>query len=64
MVTLGRNAAVAHVFGHAFTGFPAWVLWVSVHLFGLIGFHNRLFVFINWAWDYLFYERNVRLILP
>lgn len=64
MVTLGRNAAVAHVFGHAFTGFPAWVLWVSVHLFSLIGFRNRLFVFINWAWDYLFYERNVRLILP
>ena len=64
MVTIGRNAAVAHLSGLAFTGFPAWVLWLSVHLFNLIGFRNRLFVLINWAWDYFFYERAVRLILP
>jgi len=64
MVTIGRNAAVAHVFGRAFTGFPAWVLWLSVHLVNLIGFRNRLFVLTNWAWDYFFYERAVRLILP
>lgn len=64
MVTIGRNAAVAEVFGRAFTGFLAWLLWLSVHLFNLIGFRNRLLVLINWAWDYLFYERTVRLILP
>ena len=63
MVTIGRNAAVAHVFGREFTGFPAWVLWLSVHLFNLIGFRNRLLVVLDWAWDYLFYERAVRLIL-
>lgn len=64
MVTIGRNAAVADVWGRTFTGFPAWVLWLSVHLANLIGFRNRLFVLINWAWDYFFYDRAVRLILP
>jgi NADH dehydrogenase len=64
MVTIGRNAAVAHPFRRAFTGFPAWVLWLSFHLFKLIGFRNRLLVLINWAWDYFLYERAVRLILP
>lgn len=64
MVTIGRNAAAAYVFGRPFTGFPAWALWLGVHLFNLIGFRNRLLVLINWAWDYLFYERMVRLILP
>jgi NADH dehydrogenase len=44
--------------------FAAWVVWLSVHLVKLIGFCNRLLVLINWAWDYLFYERAVRLILP
>ncbi len=58
------QAAVAHVWGRAFTGFPAWVLWLGVHLINLIGFRNRLFVLVNWAWDYFLYERAVRLILP
>lgn len=64
MVTIGRNAAVAQIRGRSFTGFLAWVLWLGVHLFNLIGFRNRLLVLINWAWDYLFYERAVRLIVP
>ncbi len=64
MVTIGRNAAVAQLGGQAFTGLPAWVLWLSVHLYNLIGFRNRLFVLINWAWDYFLYERAVRLIIP
>ena len=64
LVTIGRNAAVAHVFGRSFTGFPAWLLWLGVHLVRLIGMRNRLVVLSGWAWDYLFYERAVRLILP
>jgi NADH:ubiquinone reductase (H+-translocating) len=64
MVTTGRNAAVVQLGGRTFTGFPAWVIWVSVHLYRLIGFRNRLLVFINWAWDYIFFDRVVRLILP
>lgn len=63
MVTIGRNAGVAHLFGRSLIGFPAWVVWLSVHLFNLIGFRNRLFVMLNWAWDYFLYERAVRLIL-
>lgn len=64
MVTIGRNAAVAEVWGVAFTGFAAWVLWLGVHLVNLIGFRNRLLVLAGWAWDYVFYERAVRLIFP
>lgn len=64
MATVGRSAAVAQLFGHAFTGFVAWIIWLGVHLFQLIGFRNRLVVLINWAWSYLFFERVVRLILP
>ena len=64
MVTIGRNAAVTCLGRHCFSGFPAWLVWLSVHIFKLIGFRNRLLVLINWAWDYLLYERAVRLILP
>lgn len=64
MVTIGRNVAVTYLAGHAFTGFAAWALWLGVHIANLIGFRNRLFVLINWAWDYLYSERAVRLILP
>lgn len=62
MATIGRNAAVAYAFGMQFKGFPAWVVWLVVHLIGLIGFRNRLIVLINWTWDYFFYDRAVRLI--
>ena len=64
LATIGRNAAVVQIGQRSFTGFPAWVLWLGVHLVKLIGFRNRLLVLTNWAWDYLFYERAVRLILP
>jgi NADH dehydrogenase len=64
MVTIGRNAAVAQLKGRSFTGFIAWIIWVGVHIFNLIGFRSRLVVLVNWAWDYLFYERSVRLIIP
>ncbi len=62
LATIGRNAAVARIGNMEFTGFPAWVVWLVVHLIGLIGFRNRLIVLINWAWDYFFYDRAVRLI--
>jgi NADH dehydrogenase len=64
MVTIGRNAAVAYLARRCFAGFLAWIIWLGVHLFELIGFHNRILVLIDWAWDYLLYERTVRLILP
>ena len=64
MATIGRNAAVANIWGRHFTGFFAWIIWLVVHLFFLIGFRNRLGVLTNWAWNYLWYERVVRLIMP
>jgi len=64
MVTIGRNAAAVYFKGRSFTGFSAWVLWLIVHLWYLIGFPNRFLVLFHWAMDYFFYERVVRLILP
>jgi NADH dehydrogenase len=62
LATIGRNAAVARIGRWEFTGFAAWVTWLVVHLVGLIGFRNKLIVLIDWAWDYFFYDRAVRLI--
>jgi NADH dehydrogenase len=64
LAVIGRNHAVAQVFGSAFTGFPAWVLWALIHVAKLVGFRNRVLVLVNWAWNYIFYKRAVRLILP
>jgi NADH dehydrogenase len=62
LATIGREAAVARIWGLSFSGFVAWVIWVGLHIYRLIGFRNRLVVMINWAWDYIFYENQVRLI--
>lgn len=62
LATIGRNAAVARIWGLSFSGFIAWVIWVALHIYRLVGFRNRLVVMINWAWDYIFYESQVRLI--
>jgi NADH dehydrogenase len=62
LATIGRNSAVARLGTWTFQGFLAWVMWLFVHLINLIGFRNRLIVLINWAWDYFFYDRAVRLI--
>jgi len=62
MVTIGRNAAVARIFGLRLSGFIAWLIWLTVHLVWLIGFRNRMLVLVNWAWNYLTYDRGVRLI--
>jgi NADH:quinone reductase (non-electrogenic) len=64
LAVTGRNAAVVRIGKVTLTGFPAWIIWVTVHLYRLIGFRNRLVVFINWAWDYIFFDRVVRLIFP
>jgi NADH:quinone reductase (non-electrogenic) len=62
LATIGRNAAVARIWGLSFSGFIAWLIWVFLHIYRLIGFRNRLLVLINWAWEYFFYENQVRLI--
>jgi NADH:quinone reductase (non-electrogenic) len=62
MATIGRNAAVASAFGINFRGYPAWLVWLLLHLYYLIGFRNRIVVMLNWVWYYWFHERQVRLI--
>ena len=62
LATIGRNAAVARIWGISLRGYLAWVIWVFLHIYRLIGFRNRILVFINWAWDYIFYENQIRLI--
>jgi len=64
MAVTGRNAAVVRIGKYAFTGFFAWLIWLSVHLYRLIGFRNRLSILLSWAWDYIFFDRVVRLITP
>lgn len=64
LATIGRNHAIADIGRFQLTGFPAWLIWVVVHIAKLIGFRNRLVVLLNWAWDYVTYERFARLIVP
>jgi NADH dehydrogenase len=64
LATIGKNQAVARLGPLQFTGFFAWLVWLFVHLMQLVGFRNRLIVLLNWIWDYLFYDKAVRLIEP
>ena len=64
LATIGRAFAIAD-FGFArVSGFPAWVLWLGVHILYLIGFRNRLLVMFQWAWAYFTYEHGARIITP
>lgn len=62
LATIGRAAAVADFGKIHISGFLAWLSWLFVHILFLIGFRNRLLVFIQWAWSYVTYERGARLI--
>ena len=62
LATIGRAAAVAQFGKFELSGYFAWLAWLFVHIFFLIGFRNRLLVMIQWAWSYLTYERGARLI--
>ena len=62
LATIGRAAAVAQFGKIHISGFIAWLAWLFIHIFFLIGFRNRLIVLIQWAWSYVTYERGARLI--
>jgi NADH dehydrogenase len=64
LATIGRNQAVIRLGRLSFSGFIAWLIWVVVHIYRLIGFRSRFLVMINWIWDYFMYERGIRLITP
>jgi NADH dehydrogenase len=64
MATIGRRRAVAYPFNKVqLSGFFAWITWLGLHLIWLMGFRNRINVFVNWVWNYLTYDRSVRIIL-
>lgn len=63
LATIGRNRAVADIFGFKVKGFAGWLLWGAAHVYFLIGFRNRLFVLLHWLWSYLTWQRGVRLIM-
>lgn len=62
MATIGRSSAVATTHGFSFSGYIAWLAWLLLHLYYLIGFRNRILVLMNWSYYYFFHERQVRLI--
>jgi NADH dehydrogenase len=62
LATIGRAAAVADFGKLHISGFLAWLAWLTIHIFFLIGFRNRLLVILQWAWAYVTYERGARLI--
>jgi NADH dehydrogenase len=62
LATIGRSAAIAQFGKIHISGFLAWLAWLFIHILFLIGFQNRVLVFIQWAWSYFTYERGARLI--
>jgi NADH dehydrogenase len=63
MATVGRNRAVVDIGKIRFQGVFAWFVWMFVHLMSLVGFRNKLVVFVNWIWSYFSYDRGTRLII-
>lgn len=63
MATIGRNKAVLDFRKLHMKGFPAWIGWMFVHIFYLIGFRNKAVVFVNWVWSYFTYDKGTRLII-
>ena len=63
MATIGRNLAVVEAGKFKFQGFFAWFVWMFVHLMLLVGFRNRVVVFVNWTWNYFRYNNGLRLIV-
>jgi NADH dehydrogenase len=63
MATIGRNSGVAQLGRIKLSGFLGWVMWLVVHLINVVTFRDRVVVLVNWAWDYLLYDRPVRLIV-
>jgi NADH dehydrogenase len=62
LATIGRSAAIAQFGKIHISGFIAWLAWLFIHILFLIGFQNRVLVFVQWAWSYFTYERGARLI--
>jgi len=62
MATIGRSAAVAQIGRMHFSGYPAWLAWLALHLVFLMGFRNKISVLVQWVYSYLTYKRGARII--
>jgi NADH dehydrogenase len=62
MTTIGRNKSVFDLHWLHFSGLPAWLAWLVVHILFLVGFRNRVAVLFQWAWAYLTFNKGARLI--
>ena len=62
LAVIGRAAAVANIFGLHISGFPAWLIWLFVHILYIVEFQNRVLVFVQWGFEYLTFSRGARLI--
>jgi NADH dehydrogenase len=63
MATIGRNAGVAEIGPIRMSGFAGWILWLGFHLLQIVTFRSKLVVLVNWAWNYFFLDRPVRLLV-
>ena len=63
MATIGRNAGIAEIGPVRVAGLAGWILWLGFHLLQIVTFRAKLAVLLNWAWNYLFYDRPVRLLV-
>lgn len=63
MATIGRNHAVVELKKMRFSGFPAWAVWLFIHLMSIVGVKNRLFIFLDWMWSYFTNDPSLRIIV-
>ena len=63
MATIGRHKAVLQSFGIKMSGYTAWFAWMFLHLMLLVGYRSRIIVFVNWMWNYVSYQRAIRIII-
>jgi NADH dehydrogenase len=63
MATIGRHRAVADLPAMKFTGLIAWMAWLFVHLFAILGTKNKVIIFLNWVWNYITYDQSLRLVI-
>lgn len=63
MATVGKNRAVVDLGNTSFGGWPAWMVWMAIHLVSILGMRNRINVLLNWIWNYMTYSTSLRLLL-
>lgn len=63
MATIGRKRAIVEIHGWSYNGTFAWLTWLLVHIYYLIGFRNKLFVMLSWAWSYITFKKGARIIV-